>query len=389
MTGIDRFYINAAVRALMSANHLFLEATIEELLLRNPNFGKRDTLGIDAIPEIGIREHIGIADPDILFLTEETGNQIEKEIYQEICLQPVVFISDPTDGSFYLKNLFMELSDTQKKCKFKQIRSQPDMIERWERDAGKPAIVSGATTSLSGVKKGIPFFSCAVNYITQDLLISCELGIKRLSIAEIPSSELRRLDLEAIFSKGENIYFNFTRESKESQYNQRFSAFVGKGEGSKAYQENLRSTAIFLSDPEQYLAKEAPVGPTRILYLSSLYKEDPMGFILANGEKITEWIHWLPYVAATRRESSHLRIFEISFERPWTKDEILMATSPAYSAFVNDEQGDCCRLNLMKIKDYPNPARYRSTILVTYAENEWALVTMKRQNYRELKFSFR
>jgi hypothetical protein len=66
-TGIDRFYINAAVRALMSANHLFLEATIEELLLRNPNFGKRDTSGIDAIREIGIREHIGIVDP-ILFL---------------------------------------------------------------------------------------------------------------------------------------------------------------------------------------------------------------------------------------------------------------------------------------------------------------------------------
>jgi len=64
-----------------------------------------------------------------------------------------------------------------------------------------------------------------------------------------------------------------------------------------------------------------------------------------------------------------------------------MATSPDYSIFVPDMEKDGHLIDLAKIRDYTNPSRYRSTLLITFRGNEWAISTMRRHGYRELKFS--
>jgi len=110
-----------------------------------------------------------------------------------------------------------------------------------------------------------------------------------------------------------------------------------------------------------------------------------MGFILANGEKITEWLHWLPHIIFAREgQEKMLRLFEISHERPLTKEGILMATSPSYSVFQQFDGITAVDVNFLK--RIPNPSRYRSTLMVALRGNEWVNHLMEQLCYRELVF---
>ena len=56
MVGIEESYCNTVIKALLLANYALLEATITDAVQRSSVWGKGDTLGLDAIPEIAILE---------------------------------------------------------------------------------------------------------------------------------------------------------------------------------------------------------------------------------------------------------------------------------------------------------------------------------------------
>jgi hypothetical protein len=154
--------------------------------------------------------------------------------------------------------------------------------------------------------------------------------------------------------------------------------------------ENLNDSMVFLRDPTKLVVYDAPGGPSRILYLSSLNatktKAD-LGFILANGEKITEWIHWLPFIRFAENEDGGpaLKLFEVSIERPWTKEGILMSTSPTYSIFV-ERGGKDFEIDLGRLSHYSNPSQYRGMLVATSHDNERVANLMLQHGYREIFF---
>lgn len=140
----------------------------------------------------------------------------------------------------------------------------------------------------------------------------------------------------------------------------------------------------------QWLHYDLPGGPSRPFYLSSLYNEEPpIGFVLANGEKIGEWIHWLSLTrfASMERDLREpaLRMYEIHLERPWTRDGYLMSTSRAYSIFKEVDRGRVI-ISVERLRELDNPSKYRSTLLVAPASNSWAIQIVRQYGYRPLVF---
>jgi len=132
------------------------------------------------------------------------------------------------------------------------------------------------------------------------------------------------------------------------------------------------------------------IGPLRILYLSVCSIPDQaVGFIVANGEKIGEWIHWLPFVRFARRQddsgSKALRIFEVAQEQSLMRDGYLMMPSPAYSIFRDIGAGKVI-IDVERLRHLDNPSKYRATFLVTPSTNRYAIGQAQQYGYRELEF---
>ena len=137
-----------------------------------------------------------------------------------------------------------------------------------------------------------------------------------------------------------------------------------------------------------------PGGPLRVLYLTDVQpSEHPVGFILANGEKITEWIHWLPFLRFGLCEDTNSRgqqaamLYEIYQKRPWVKDGVLMSTSPMYSIFCeSNSDPNHMLINTKRLFEHKNPSLVRSTLLMTTPSNLWALTVAQQKIYREIIF---
>jgi hypothetical protein len=143
---------------------------------------------------------------------------------------------------------------------------------------------------------------------------------------------------------------------------------------------------------KENLHYDLPGGPSRVLYLSTLQPaECTIGFVLANGEKISEWIHWLPYIRFARKEFDQgepaLRLFEVYQDRPWTKGGVLMSTPPAYSVFkpVGQHDGRMV-INAGQFSCFSNPSQIRSTLVVCPADNQWANRAVNQYGYRRIEF---
>jgi len=73
MLGIEKAYGNAAIQALLHANRNLMEATVEDAVRVSPRYGKPDTLGLDAIPEISITTQVKKYDQHSILITEEAS----------------------------------------------------------------------------------------------------------------------------------------------------------------------------------------------------------------------------------------------------------------------------------------------------------------------------
>lgn len=352
MLGIEKVYLDLALKALLRANNALGDISAS-YAIREVSGGKADTKGLDSITEQIIIAEAQNFDSDLVVITEEKG-----KIPEDLLLDKdrVVFFCDPTDRS---KPLEQFIAEQLKAHQDGDIKVRQLLVpDRWKEHHGEP-LVSGAYGSITAVREGRILFNAMVNYVTQQMFVACPLGIFYFDVSggNIP------VDLK-------NISFTFPKKLSH-----KFATFLAKPE----YIKNLKQTELCLL-PTDCIVND-PGGPARILYLSSLYTEQDIGFILGNGEKIGEWLGWLAYAMYARDAAdpskSALRVDQISFEDAGTRERVLMAVGPHLS--ILEQREGKLYVNLDKLKYFtgnPSPNHYRETLLVTHPDNVEKIVHM-------------
>ena len=382
MYGVEKAHCNAAIKAIITAFYALSNSTIEEALRPIFAYGKSDTLGMDAMPEITIIEQLKRYDAMSIIVTEETSPKAS--IFNESGdsrRYRTVFISDPTDRSVCFNSFLQNIKN--KKLKVADILMDPETRMKWESLYGKPAEITGSASAISCVRRGIPIFSLIVNYITCQLFVACAAGNYAIALPK----QLTKIDLDYITKGGGEklIFRDIDYQSPTAM--KKFVTFMGKS----GYRENfLDSRLIDEKDLSDLLHYHLPGGPLRILYLSTFQPDDdPIGFILANGEKITEWIHWLPFVRFAQKENDQselaLKLYEVYQDRPWTKDGVLMSTPPAYSIFRKASNDSRMVIDVNRFADFSNPSKIRSTLLIAPRNNHWATRVVNQFGYRPIE----
>src|SRR5437868_5657439 len=144
MQGVEIGHCNAAINAVLAANYTLQDATVEELLPPTGSYGKKDTLGLDARPEIDIVQYMRKHDDNCVVITEEIG--AKKKFSLPHNHDPRTFrttyISDPLDRTKFMKAFLEQVTD--KTLKVKDIIQHESAIADWERIAGSPATITGA-----------------------------------------------------------------------------------------------------------------------------------------------------------------------------------------------------------------------------------------------------
>ena len=279
---------------------------------------------MDAGPEITICEELGRYDAGAVVVTEEIGSRGKQvsDTFRPNDPQTfrTVFICDPTDRSNQLKEF---LNSFPRNAKIGEILGDTESVKKWEEKFDFPVSITGATSAISCVRRGVPIFAVIVNYITQELIVSCAAGNR---ILKLPNARPKVVDLEYVRLNGTRLTFHGIDGVKSMR---RFVTFLGDA-GKAGYEENFAGSGLLGEhdmSPEgrqELLHYGKPGGPSRVLYLSSIQSDlKHVGFILANGEKIGEWIHWLPFVQFARSENDDsqpaLILYEVFQDRPWTK----------------------------------------------------------------------
>ncbi len=390
MQGVEISHMNAAIKAVLKSFYDFRNNTAGEALRPVARYGKKDTLGMDAGPEITICSELTQYDTGAVVITEEAGTK--GSFFLGDSFRPndpqtfrTVFISDPTDRSNQLKAF---LNDCPQGMRIGDILNDPETVKAWQLKVSGPASISGATSAISCIRRGVPIFSVIVNYITQELYVSCGAGNR---VIRLPDERPGRIDLAYIRERGQPVTFPSIGGNSDSM--KRFVTFLGDT-GKAGYNENFDDSKLMTDDDKgRFLHYGTPGGPSRVLYLSSLFVEapasdKPIGFVLANGEKIGEWVHWLSFVQHAKNVHDEsqpaLILFEVFQERPWTKEGILMSTPPDYSVF--HEYGGRMFIDTSRLLRMSNPSKLRSTLIVAPYDNRWVVSSSSQSGYRPIRF---
>lgn len=386
MQGVEKSHLNAAIAAVLKAYYDFIHSTVEDALRKIATYGKKDTLGMDAGPEITICEELGRYDAGAVVITEEIGSKgahLFSDTFRPNDPQTfrTVFISDPTDRSNQLKAF---LTTFPKELKINNIFEDPATKGKWEKDFSAPASITGATSAISCIRRGVPIFAVIVNYITQELMVSCAAGNR---ILKLSNKRPETIDLDYVYTNGKPL--SFPNMDKETKNMQRFVTFLGDA-GKAGYKENFLDSELMSEEKmNEFLHYGKPGGPSRVLYLSSLQTcPTPIGFVLANGEKIGEWIHWLSFMQFARSQNDDsqpaLTLYEVFQDRPWTKEGVLMSTPPNYSVFREYEGKFFIDTSLLL--RMPNPSKLRSTLIIAPFDNRWVMRLSSQSGYRTIRF---
>lgn len=389
MTGIEKAYCNATLRALNDAYTVLCNSKIDEILRRitdlrqDLELSKPDTLSLDAIVEITISKELKEFDQHAILITEERGadaNPLGSATPASERGLRTFFVSDPVDRTSHLSEFLRRAEKPL--ARVRDVLHHDNARAAWESFTGGPAAITGATSAITCVRRGLPVCAAVLNFITQELAVACDRGVFRIPVLDMSSQQtLDELDIDTLADRGTTICFPTQRSVGE----QRFVTYVGK----RGYEENLVDSGLLPpEDIKKQLVYDQPGGPARVLYLSDLQPSDQaVTFILANGEKIGEWIHWLPFVRFATTGASNLshplRLYELFHQRPWTKNGILMSAPPVYSVFQPVPGGHGRFLiDVDKLKALPNPSRYRSTLILTTEDNLWARILVEQHGHR-------
>lgn len=378
MTGLERQYLRECVKALARAREALLSLDCVRAASQ-VRYGKSDTLALDAVPEAAlIRSLCEDFDPHLPFVTEETGQDVLLRGTEE----EVVCFCDPMDRSKVLGRFLSGKQGT-----VQSVFADRETPPEWEAKCGGNIELTGAYGSITATRHHHVLFNVMLNYVTGRFYIACDVAAGQIDLADafddVAGNRLKR-----------------TQDLIDALSPVRFSQpkFRTRGEGlrfvayckSKEYEDNLLSSDVAqLRDigeiKKERLIFDEPGGPARILYL----RDGSLGFILANGEKIGEWMGWLAWVAHSK---GALRAYEITFDSSWTRDQILMAPGQAYTVLGDNVRHDRGRrwkmvqLNLLKLRFLRNPSQYRSTLLVCPSTNEEIRSTLYHERCTELRF---
>jgi len=389
MIGIEKAYCNVCISAVITAWRSLMELPAAQLLSYS-KYGKGDTLTLDAIPEITIDQRIKSFDKYGILVTEEFTEKsaLNWPDDPEPVRQPLMLFSDPTDRSSQLGVFLKHISQGKETNKMGDLLADINPVEVWETVHGKPespAIITGATSSITCIRKGEIIFSVILNLVTQTIFVATEIGIYYWVIPNFTDKKLESVDLDVITKHGKILKFPPSSKTCETADDcKRFVTFLG-APNKTGYIENFKDCMIFVDAPDHFVHHRVPGGPARILYLSELQnKHGAIGFIMANGEKIGEWIHWLSFAKFAHNSSGGkaLRVFEVSIDRPWTKEGILMSTHPQYSIFRATKEGTY--VDVSKLRNFHSPSRFRSMLIVTPFDNERITLIMRNHEYREI-----
>jgi hypothetical protein len=387
MQGIEREYCNVCINALIGAWQELMEVSFVETL-RNVRYGKGDTLGLDAIPELNISRRLKDFDQHSILITEELDDLAHRRwpTGSDPITQPLMFFCDPTDRSHQLNSFFSAVSKEKLLLKVGTVMKDCNPEEVWEKMFEAPVSITGATGAITCVRKGEVVFSVIFNYITSTVIVATDLGIYWHKFEDFSALRNVKITLDDIVREGKALGFPGIRDLGYSLDDCRhFVTFLGS-EKKMGYKENFKDSMIFVDDPNGFLHHSQPPGPPRVLYLSEFQKDNgPIGFILSNGEKIGEWMHWLSFVKYAKNNNGGraLKVFEISLERPWTKEGMLMSTSVPYSVFCENDEGERY-LDISRLRNFLHPSHFRSMIVVLPYDNERIIHVMEQHQYREV-----
>ncbi|MDP1833932.1 MAG: hypothetical protein Q8L11_03295 [Candidatus Moranbacteria bacterium] len=378
MKGIERVYCDFAIRTVLGAALDLMQTPVAEVL-KKQKIGKRDTLGMDAVPENSIREAVDGFFINPVLVTEETDHITRKHWPEDSDpdKQPLMFFSDPLDRSAKFGRFLRTFPDICGKSEIDlvgDVIACPEANSYWEKEIDNisPIMISGATISLTCVNRGNIVVSVVMNIMTRTIFVACLSGTYAFcvrgdvdQIGKIHST----INLKAVERKGKKISFCSSKNRCENREDfLRFVSFVGK----TGYEENLTNSGI-LPDYRSHLYHDCPGGPSRILFLSDFQSaKSPIGFIMANGEKIGEWIHWLAYVKFAKdiQGKNSFNIYEVSLAQTLAKESILMSPLPPYSIFRHkSNSARSSFLNISRLRDLDRPSNFRSTVIVTKADN--------------------
>ncbi len=390
MQGIERIYCEVCINAVIGAWVELMDSPAAEVL-REVDYGKVDTLGLDATPEITIKKRLESFDECAMLITEELDTHVRKRWPTDVdpAKQPLMFFSDPTDRSIELEKYIKHLSSNDHLAKVGDLMAATDRIKVWEEISKEsPAIITGASSSITCIHKGKVIFSVILNFITGTLFTSTPIGVYQFQLLDHKEWAKKEITLTDVIRKGKPLSFPSVRERGFTLDDcRRFSTFLGK----TGYYENFIDSKLFVDDPDKFIHHRTPPGPPRVLYLSELQKKEEngaVGFVLYNGEKIGEWIHSLAFAKYARNEDGEqaLRIFEISLKRPYVKYGMLMSTPPDLSLF--NGEGKCMTLDMSRLRTYEHPSQFRSMLVVLPADNERICHVLHQHQYRDVTDAF-
>lgn len=382
MFGIEASYCNAMINALIRANLALLETTVEAATDKSHVVHKGDTLGIDQVPENIITSELTNFDQYAVLITEERGeeaNPLARQTAMAIRGPRTFFVCDPCDRSSQLCEFLQ--NEGRNVQRVSEVLKKKNAQQKWEDSFGSPITITGANAAITCVRRGLPICSVLLNYNTQDITVACSAGIFHASVANYSTDV--KVELEDIKQPTHLLFPNIDRERQRH-----FVTFMGKPE--RGYPQNFAMTKLAKEDDlKKQLHYDKPGGPTRILYLSGMQpREAAIGFILANGEKIGEWIHWLPFIRFSHREDDRgdkaLMLFEVTQDESALRDGYLMTPTEHYSIFKDTE--DRVVINVDRLGEFDNPSKYRGTLLVVQATNRWAIGHAQQFGYRPLIF---
>lgn len=382
MIGIEQQYVNLMIRAAVNA-HSGLMTTPTGDLANPVNPGKADTLLMDWKTETRIRKTIKEYDDKIILVTEEAEpKRVEWPLYTDQQSRDVVMICDPIDRSKFFQKLVNKLKKDNEKKSIEELYESVDVVRVWEEEiAEKPSIITGATTAISCLVGGKVLASVIVNHIDRCIFLAVPAGIYMHTLI-MPAEQLKSLSSGTIVKRGEQVHLLPSDEVCSSPKDKsRFVAYMGKS----GYPENLNASMIYIGDCMEHIHHKEPGGPSRILYLSNLQKSyGPVGAVVSNGEKITEWIHWLSFAKYGKDVNGNqaVKIYEVANMQANVKDGVLMSCHPTYSIFTQREEWSF--LDIPFLRRFVASSHYRAMLVVVASDNDEIIDAMNVHGYREV-----
>ncbi len=349
--GLHVAYLAVALKALWRARDAISRLTPTEAL--EPAFGKGDSTRVDVMAEHSIVATLSAFDNRACILSEERGVVCPVPRHAEI----LTWCTDPLDRSRVLHEL---LRGT-------RAPTLGDLFVSPEYTLRGASAASGA---IAAVAHGEVLFSCILDYGTGHLYVAFPELVVSCPVAQARTpEELVAHASPLVLAEGdENAcgVVTFLGDSKEARHAQRkrvFSALSGS------------------AWPVPRGENATPGGPGRILYLCDdvgINGGDVAGVVMASGERLGEWVHWLPFVTHSRGVLAAYELWCSEFHA-----DVLLAPPRGYSVIVGASPTGV-QIDIPRLMALPAPHHYRAGLAIVRTGSTFDANLRSLKNHRRI-----